>query len=172
MKKILLSLIISGITAVSALAQTKSDGGKFSAGFESGILFGSISDISTVAIGGSVKYDYPIADKTFLTLTAGYTNLIYKSDYKEILKELGVDKSGEGYVPVKLGIKYYLSGGFFGEAQGGVVFSTESGGGTAIAYSPGFGYTWDDRVELGARYEAWSNNGTVSQAALRIAYKF
>jgi hypothetical protein len=173
MKKILLSLAILGLTAISASAQTTPTTGKFSAGFEAGVPFGSlIKDISSVAIGGSLKYDYPIADGVFITGSAGYTNFIYKSDYKEFLKDFGINKSGEGFVPVKAGIKYYVSGGFYGEAQGGVVFTTESGGGTAIAYAPGIGYTWDDSVEVGVRYEGWSKNGTISQAALRLAYRF
>jgi hypothetical protein len=173
MKKILLSLTILGLTITSALAQTTPNTGKFSAGFEAGVPFGTlIKDISSVALGGSLKYDYPISEGIFVTGSAGYTNFIYKSDYKEFLKEFDINKSGEGFVPIKAGIKYYVSGGFYGEAQGGVVLSTESGGGTAIAYAPCIGYTWDDSVEIGARYEGWSHNGTISQVAFRVAYRF
>ena len=171
MKKILFSLAILGLTVISALAQTTPTSGKFSAGFEAGVLFGSITDISSTALGGSLKYDYPIAAGVFITASAGYTNFIYKSDYRDILVAFGTTSSGEGFVPVKLGLKYYVSGGFYGEAQGGVVFSTESGGGRAIAYAPGIGYTWEDHVEAGVRYEAWSNSGTISQVALRLAYR-
>ncbi|MDB4919975.1 hypothetical protein [Mucilaginibacter sp.] len=173
MKKILFSLAILGLTVVSALAQTTPNSGKFSVGFEAGVPFGALTaDISSVALGASLKYDYPIAGAVFITVSAGYTNFIYKSDYRDILKAFGIDKSGEGFVPVKAGIKYYVSGGFYGEAQGGVVFSTESGGGNAIAYAPGIGYTWVDSVDIGARYEGWSHNGTINQVALRLAYRF
>ena len=170
--KILLSLAILGLTVISALAQTTPSSGKFSVGFEAGVPLGALTDISSSALGASVKYDYPIADGVFITGSAGYTNFIYKSDYKEALKEFGINKSGEGFVPVKAGIKYYINSGFYGEAQGGVVFSTESGGGIAIAYAPGIGYTWDDHIEVGVRYEGWSHNGTTSQVALRLAYRF
>lgn len=172
MKKTLLLLAILGLTVISAFAQTKSDGGKFSAGFELGVPFGAMRDISSYAIGASFAYQYPINEKMFITASAGYTNFVYTGDYKDVVKSYGVDRSGDGFVPVKLGIKYYIKGGFFGEGQGGVVFSTESGGGRAIAYSPGIGYTWDENIEIGVRYEAWSNYGTTSQAALRLAYRF
>jgi hypothetical protein len=172
MKKFLFSLLILGLTVISSLAQTQSDGGKFSGGLGVGVPFGPISAISSMTLGASFKYEYPIADNLFVTVSAGYTNFIYKSDYKDQLRDLGINKSGEGFVPIKAGIKYYIKGGFYGEGQGGVVFSTMKDGGRAIAYAPGIGFTFDEGVEIGARYEGWSNYGTINQVVLRLAYRF
>jgi len=101
------------------------------------------------------------------TLSAGYTDFLYKSDIKAL-----VGKSGEGFIPVKAGLKYYFSGGFFGDAQASATFSTESGGGTAFAYTPGIGYTLSNGIETGIRFEGWSHDGSLNQLGLRVAYRF
>jgi hypothetical protein len=162
MKKILLALFILGATAFSSFAQSK-DGGKFSIGFEAGLPVGDIHHIASSILGGSLKYDLPIAESTWFTISAGYSSL----KFKDI-----VEGGSTGFIPVKAGIKYYLNQGFFAEGQLGAVFSTESGGGTAFAYSPGIGYTFDGGFEAGVRYEGWSHDGTIGQAALRLAYRF
>ena len=173
MKKVLLALAIIAGTAFTTFAQTKSgDSGKFSIGVDAGLPLGNTKDISSFAIGGSIKYELPIAAGTLFTVSAGYENFLYKSEYKDFLKLGGIDRSGEGFVPVKVGIKYYIENGFFAEGQLGAVFGTRSGSGTAFAYSPGVGYTFDGGFEAGVRYEGWSHDGTVSQVALRLAYRF
>jgi hypothetical protein len=168
MKKILLALFVLGVTACSSFSQTKSSGGKFSIGIDPGIPVGDASNGYNFAIGGDLKYDLPIADGTFFNISAGYTAFMTK----DVLKQLGA-KSSYGFVPLKAGLKYYFNGqGFFGEAQLGATFSTESGGGTAFTYAPGIGYTFDGGFEAGVRYEAWSHDGTLAQVALRLAYNF
>jgi hypothetical protein len=169
MKKVLLALLVLGVTVCSSFAQTsKSESGKFSIGVDPGIPVGNASDAYNFAIGGDIKYDLPIGDGAFFNVSAGYTAFLTKS----VLKQLGA-KSSYGFIPLKAGLKYYFTGqGFFGEAQLGAVFSTESGGGTAFAYAPGIGYSFDGGFEAGVRYEAWSHNGTMSQVALRLAYSF
>ncbi|RWY57149.1 outer membrane beta-barrel protein [Mucilaginibacter gilvus] len=172
MKKILLAILFVGSISATCLAQSDSDAAKFSIGVNLGLPTGVAHDISSFAPGIDVKYDLPISTGTFFTISAGYTRFLYNSDTKDALKSLGVDKSGAGFVPLKAGIKYYFSDGFYGEGQLGATFSTESGGGTAFAYAPGIGYTFAGGFDLGLRYEAWSKNGTTSQVAARIAISF
>ncbi|MDR6940499.1 outer membrane beta-barrel protein [Mucilaginibacter pocheonensis] len=173
MKKILLALAILGGTAFTSFAQTKSeDSGKFSIGVEAGLPLGDAKNNSSAIFGGSLKYELPIAPSTWFTISAGYNYFPYKSEIKDDLKALGIDKSGEGFIPVKAGIKYYIENGFFAEGQLGAAFGTSSGSGTAFAYSPGIGYTFDGGFEAGVRYEGWSKNGTISQVGLRLAYRF
>jgi len=170
MKKILLVAAILCGAAAGSFAQTSTPtqgSGKFSIGVEAGLPVGSTSDYSNFAIGGSLKYELPVAATTFVSLSAGYTDLLYKSDLKA-----AIGKSGAGFIPVKAGLKYYFNEGFYGEGQVGAVFSTESGGGTAFAYAPGIGYSFSGGFDAGVRYEGWSHDGTVSQVALRLAYRF
>lgn len=171
MKKFLFALVLLSGAALSSFAQSSSSTGKFSIGLEAGLPVGDIKDAGgKLFIGGSLKYDHPIATGTFFTISAGYTSLSFK---EVTVPGLGTIKPGSvGFVPVKAGIKYFLAESFYGEAQLGAAFSTESGGGTAFAYAPGIGYVLGGGVDLGVRYEGWSKNGTVSQVAARLAYSF
>jgi hypothetical protein len=172
MKKVLLATLMFVGIAATSFAQ---DGGKFSIGVEAGLPLGSASDVSSVAIGGSLKYDLPIAEKTAFTASAGYTRFFYKSDVKNALKSIGIDRSGEGFVPVKVGIKYELADALYAEGQIGATFITSSDADkkVAFAYAPGIGYKFSDAIDLGVRYEGWSvSGGTTSQIAARLAYSF
>jgi hypothetical protein len=166
MKRILLTLVVLGGVVFSSFAQSKSDGGgKFSIGVEAGLPVGDYSNVYSFGIGGSLKYAQPIATDVAFTISAGYTSFMGKT--------VGGFKYGSaGFVPVKAGIKYNFVPSFYGEAQVGAAFGTQSGGGTAFAYSPGIGYNFGGGVDLGVRYEGWSHNGTFNQIAARLAYSF
>jgi hypothetical protein len=164
MKKILLALALIAGTAFTTFAQTKSgDAGKFSIGFEAGLPTGDAHHVFNSVLGGSLKYELPIAPSTYFTISAGY-NSFHAKDF--------LGGGNYGAIPVKVGVKYYIQNGFFAEGQLGAAFITESGGGTAFAYSPGIGYTFAEGFEVGIRYEGWSKDGTLGQAGLRVAYRF
>lgn len=169
MKKVLLATLLFVGVAATSFAQ---DGGKFSIGVDAGLPLGDAKDVSSVFVGGSLKYDQPIAEKTAFTLTAGYSYLAYNDMGKAVSKLIGENKSGVGFIPVKAGIKYFFADAFYGEAQLGAAFSTQKGAGTAFAYSPGIGYKFSDVIDLGVRYEAWSKNGTTNQIAARLGFSF
>ncbi|MDN3549807.1 hypothetical protein [Mucilaginibacter aquaedulcis] len=171
MKKLIL-LAVLGLISLNSLAQAPAKpvvkgGSKFSVGAEGGLPTGDVHLLFGKVIGGSLKYEIPVAANIYFTISAGYNSFILK-------KEFRVDgyKSSAGFVPCKLGIKGYVEGGLFLEGQLGVTFSTADGGGNAFTYAPGLGYTFNGCFEAGARYEAWSNNGTIGQAGLRLAYRF
>lgn len=168
MKKVLLVLgILSGV-AVNSFAQTSSEKkGAFSIGVEAGLPLGSTGDFYNLVVGGSLKYEHPVAENTLITGSAGYNAFLTKSEFKDF----GA-KSSYGAIPVKAGVKQLFGSGFFGEAQLGAAFSTESGGGTAFIYAPGVGYNFSKNVDAGIRYEAWSDNGTIKQLGLRVGFKF
>lgn len=172
MKKVLFIFALLGAAVVSSFAQTTSastahQSGKFSVGFEGGLPIGNASDAFNAVIGGSIKYEFNTFTNTYLTISAGYNAFFTKS----FLRDLGV-KSSTGFIPVKAGIKYYSSDGFFVEGESGIVFSTESGGGHAFVYSPGIGYAFNGGFEAGIRYEGWVNVGTIGQVSLRLAHRF
>nr|WP_067052861.1 outer membrane beta-barrel protein [Mucilaginibacter sp. L294] len=165
MRKLLLLFVIVAGAAFSASAQSSSESGKFSIGLEAGLPVGDAKTVGgNLFIGGSLKYDQPIATGTFFTISAGYTSLSFKDTY---------GGGSLGYAPVKVGVKYFLAESFYGEAQVGAAFGTKSGTGTSFAYSPGIGYAFGGGVDLGIRYEAWSKSGiTLGQVAARLAYSF
>ena len=173
MKTQLLTLLFADGIAISGFAQSKSDslssvkhGTKFSIGAEAGVPVGDASTGYNLVLGGSAKIELPTSSETYFTLSAGYNAFFLKSMFKGI----GVS-STSGFVPLKAGLKVYTDN-FFVEAQAGIVFSTESGGGHAFAWSPGIGYTLHNGLEFGARYEGWTNGGTTGQISARIAYRF
>jgi hypothetical protein len=57
--------------AANSFAQSD-DAGKFSIGINPGLPVGSISDISSFAIGGDLKFSKPVAENFDLSLSAGY----------------------------------------------------------------------------------------------------
>ncbi|RYD84278.1 MAG: hypothetical protein EOP54_32460, partial [Sphingobacteriales bacterium] len=145
MKKLLFILAIVAGTAFTASAQTSSSNGHFSIGFDGGFPVGSSSDFNSVVLGGNLKYEQPIAAATYFTISGGYSSVKAKDEF---------GGGSAGFVPLKAGLKYYFNGaGFYGEGQLGAAISTESGGGTAFAYSPGIGYTIEGGFDLGVRYE-------------------
>ncbi|MFD2145219.1 outer membrane beta-barrel protein [Mucilaginibacter antarcticus] len=172
MKKITITLaLLIGVT-LSTFAQQAAKG-IFSIGINGGIPTGTTSDVSSFTIGGDLKYDHPIATNTFFTTSAGYTYFPYKSSITSALKSVGIDKSGTGFVPLKVGAKYFINPQFYTEGQVGAAISTESGGGTGFAYAPGIGIKFSNHADLGIRYEGWTKDGeTISQFAFRLGIGF
>jgi hypothetical protein len=175
MKKSLLTLVTLSVMAFSSFAQTiakpspsPSDAvGRFSIGAEGGLPIGDISSAFGSVIGGSIKYEIPTIPRAFLTISAGYTAFLTKSD----LKVFGASSSAN-FIPLKAGAKYYTEGNFFIEGQLGIVFSTEDSSSHEFIFSPGLGYSFNGGFEAGLRYEGWVNGGTISQIDLRLAYRF
>ncbi|MBC7398712.1 MAG: hypothetical protein H7289_02115 [Mucilaginibacter sp.] len=172
MKRILLILALVAGATLNTLAQ-KPGGDKFDIGLEFGKTTGSYSNFVDFAFGASLKYNHPIADGLVFTGSAGYTYLPYNNDFKTATLGFNVASSGEGFVPLKAGVKYFFNKTIYGEGQIGAALSTNSGGGAAFAYAPGIGAAFGGGADIGIRYEGWSKSGnTISQVALRIAYSF
>lgn len=176
MKKILLTLIVLGGFTLNSFAQTTDDEttiGSFSVGFEAGLpLSGVLSDASSYMIGGSLKYDYPLSTNTSLTFSGGLNYFAYKSSTKAALIALGLTQTGESFVPLKVGVKYFFDKAFYAEAQLGAAVSTEQNVSTSFIYAPGIGYKIGGGFDLGIRYEGWASGNSFSQAGARLAYTF
>ncbi|RZL19018.1 MAG: hypothetical protein EOO89_04555 [Pedobacter sp.] len=171
MKKVLLSVFAIVIAITSVSAQTKGTS-KLSIGAEFGLPVGDFATAFDVGFGGSVVYQHAVADKLYLTANAGYVTYQGKVNFLGSNLTFNAD-----FIPVKAGMKYFIAKNFYGSAELGASFATGSGSsGTAFAYSPGLGIEFpvSDKgsVDVGARYEAWSNNGTLSFVGLRAAFNF
>jgi hypothetical protein len=171
MKKLLLSLAMVAGLGFAANAQTKDaamSGPKLGIGADFAFPVGDAGDVFDYGIGGSLLYQHPIANKLNLTGNAGYLSL----KTKEVLGTT----ANFGYVPVKVGLRYFLAENFYAQGEVGATFSTENGGGTAFAYAPSLGIEFPVAnkmaIDFGARYEGWSNNGTTSFIGLRAALNF
>ena len=172
MKKLFLLSAIAGVFAFSSVkAQTRDvamSGPKLGIGAEFAFPMGDFGDVMDFGYGASLSYLHPIASGLSVTANAGYIS--FKS------KEVFGQTYNMGTIPVKAGLRYYPAQNFYIGGELGAAFSTEDNVGTSFAYSPGIGIEFPvadkGAVELGARYEAWSNDGTAGFLGLRLAYNF
>ncbi|WP_316817388.1 hypothetical protein [Pedobacter nyackensis] len=170
MKKLILLTAVAGLFAFSSVnAQTKAP--KLSVGAEFAFPMGDFGDGMNLGYGGSLQYQHPVAENLLVTGSAGYLNF----QSKEILGQ----KINTGFVPVKVGARYYFGEYFFGSAEVGAAIGTKDGVGTRFAYTPGIGVDFPvsdgGSIELGARYEGWSKGDALvapSFIGLRLAYNF
>ncbi len=174
MKKLLLSLALVAGLGLAANAQTEGAVRKLSVGAEFGFPTGDNSKDNMI-VGGSLQYEHPVAKSFNITLSGGYLSNMLTGDTKKFV-EAGGGKTSMGFIPVKAGGKYYFGGNFYGAAELGATFGTETGVGTAFTYAPGLGASFSladkSSLDFGVRYESWSNNGTLSFIGLRAAFAF
>lgn len=121
-----------------------------------------ISDYSKFALGGDVRLQYDLTQKTSLTLTTGYTHLFAEEKEWDDL----------GYIPVKAGFKGFIWEDRFyllGEVGAGFAVTGDYNE-TTFLWAPGFGYA-NDVIDISLRYEG-ANDFKADQVAIRFAYGF
>lgn len=181
MKKLFLMFTIVAATASAVSAQRAAQkrqaapATKFSVGLELGAPTGNAKNFYSVGFGGSGKIEIPATREFFITATAGFTSLYYKEGIRNGLRAIN-QPTTQGFVPLKVGGKYYFSPAFYGEGEIGASIGTNKGSSTSFAYAPGIGVSIPligrNALDVGLRYEGWSQNGSFNQLALRAAYKF
>jgi len=178
MKKLFILAAFAGIFTCSTVsAQTKDpamSGSKLGIGVDFAFPTGNFGDYTDFGYGGSLQYQAPIVEKLNFTASAGYLNFKGK-DYE--LPGIGTIEGGNsGAIPVKAGVRYFLAENFYVGGELGAAFGTTDGAGTAFVYDPHIGVEFPvsdgGSIDLGARYESWSNNGTSRFIGLRLAYNF
>ncbi len=149
---------------------------KFSVGLELGIPTGDARNAYSIGFGGSGKIEIPVAPQTFFTATAGYTSFYLNENIRNVYRAVGISVEPTGFVPLKVGVKYYFSPIFYGEGEIGAAIGTNKGSSTAFAYAPGIGVSLPvvgrKAVDIGFRFEGWAYNYNFNQVAFRVAYKF
>ena len=119
-------------------------------------------DFFNFALGGDVRLQYDMSERTSLTLTTGYTHLFAEEDEINDL----------GFIPAKVGFKGFIWGDRFyllGEVGAGFAVTGDYDE-TTFLWSPGLGYA-NDVIDLSLRYEGMGDFQT-DQIALRLAYGF
>ena len=142
---------------------------KFSVGPELSFASGSFSDSHSIGIGGTAQAEVSLQEHLYGTATFGLISYNGKSS------GAGYKYKGETILPLRVGVKYFLSGGIYGAAQLGVGF-LNNGGGTAFAYSPQIGYEFktksDKALDATFKYDGYSKDGTIGAIGFRLAYVF
>lgn len=170
MKKIVictfLSLMISGLV----MAQN-AQSFRFSVGPELGFAIGSFADTHSVGIGATIQAEIPLQQNLYGTATTGF--IVYGG------KSIGgtnEKRKSQNIIPLKVGVKYFFMGGFYGAAQLGLGILGNYAKGTAFAYTPQLGYEFKTKsgksVDATIKYDGYSKNGTIEAIGFRLAYIF
>ena len=152
---------------------------QFSGGVDLGLPTGSLSDVSSIGFGVSLRYEKEIQDKLNWTASVGFASFSGKSynfsGYSGNYPSITV-------VPIVGGVKYYFqeaNAGFYGGLDLGffigsvsVVYpfsgKSVSSSETKFGIAPGIGYRMD-KWDFSFRYNSASD---LSYAGLRAAYVF
>ena len=176
--------------AIRSFAQTTGVP-KLTVGLETGSPFNATgspitTNLSSFILGGSLKIEYPLTTNFYLIASTDYLYFAYNSEGKEFAHaveyehgtayapDLALARSGDGFFAIMIGTKYYFSN-FYAEAQAGIIATNGNfyGKSGSIAFSPGIGYNFGERIDLGVRYEGWTEDSILySMAVLRLAYSF
>jgi len=171
---LLFALLLFSATTLKAQNTTN-----LSVGAEIGLPSGNFSGISAIGTGASIKLDLPVSNQFALTFNACFMNFFGRRNQVLTVKDLT-------YIPLKAGLKYYLSEGFYAEAQFGVGLPINEGQKTLFVWSPGLDNIFKLRgkglLDVGIRYEGWTSKNDEVQflnsssskgfAGLRVAYTF
>lgn len=145
----------------------------YSFGGDIGVPAGYVANYSSIVAGGSLQAEYPIFKATGITASAGYLDFIAKRGGK-----------GASFIPVLLGVKYYLAPKIYASGQAGLSFyggrdrGDGNGGGSGekyFTYVPGVGFHTSKHFDVLFKYEAVyiaSSARTYSSAGVRISYNF
>lgn len=173
------SFLLFALLFLSTLNLKAQNTTNLSVGAEIGLPTGNFSGISAIGAGASIKLDLPVFNQFALSLNAGYMNFFGRRNQVLIVKDLT-------YIPLKVGLKYFLSEGFYAEAQLGAGLPVNQGQKTLFVWSPGVGNIFKlpgkGLLDVGLRYEAWTGRNDEIQflnrsnskgfAGLRVAYAF
>jgi hypothetical protein len=168
--------VILVLASVFALNAANAQTGKNQVGiaFEVGLPMGDFKDGVKTGFGGSLKYLHGVGSAGQVTLTSGYTMF----NAKDVPSGYTVKAS---IIPILLGYRHNFSGAYVEPQVGyGIYGSKFKGGGIdesssdgAFTWAIGVGYAMEQGLDLGARYQSASKNGsTTSLIGLHIGYNF
>jgi hypothetical protein len=170
-----LFIIAAALSITTARAQSVGDGKfRFGVGVDGLLPVGSLSNSEGFGLGITPRLQYGISNNVALTFTSGIYHFFPKNYYYQNPFGPGVTaKYHLDIIPVKAGIKVFVTNNIYLAGEAGAGFEVEDGGGPVkLILSPGVGYAckhWD----IGARYENFSgDNNAYGTVGLRIAYGF
>ncbi len=126
----------------------------------------------SIVYGADLTLQIKASDHLYIPLSGGYTRMNASND------ATGVDAIDRDYIPVKAGAKWLFSDkgyAWFVQMEAGAALATGSypTSSTHFLFAPGAGYSWDNGLEIGARYEGFKEDKKQKGFfGLRLAYGF
>lgn len=167
MKKILILFTVCFLLAIQANAQR---GTSLGVGFELALPQDNFSNDAKLGTGASLLFQSPLHKDLNFTVNVGYIRFRGESPFANI-------NYREGFVPIKAGLRYFISEVIYGSGEAGLTISTADGGGSGVffAYAPTIGAqipVGNGAIDAGLRYEGWVKNGSRSFVGIRLGYNF
>jgi hypothetical protein len=171
MKKIIIGLLAALVFYASSYAQKGNN--QIGFGADVGIPTGEFSTYFKTGFGGYVKALLGAGKSGQVTFTTGYSSF----------KAVGDFPLTTGTVPILLGYRANFNG-FFAEPQLGYSINNakfagfddwapETSQGGSFMWGAGVGYVFNNKIEVGARYQSASSGGsTMALFGLRLGYNF
>lgn len=161
------------IGAQSHAQSIQKDKLRFGIGVDGLLPVGNFSKTSNFGLGITPRLQYGIANNVALTFTSGIYHFFPKDMYSTDGPQPYKYHWDMDLIPVKVGIKAFVTSNIYLAAEGGIGFQVDNGGGDSkYMASGGAGYAtkhWD----FGVRYENFAGNGYRNGIiGLRVAYGF
>jgi len=146
-----------------ARAQT-SNGWRIGFGIDAGV---APTNAFKYTLGGDIRLQKDINKRFAATLTTGFTHFFEKDHFD------GFPQYGSPYnvIPVKAGIKYFVTDNLYlgGEAGAGLAFEQW---GTSFMCSPSVGLAFKNGMDLSVKYEDYTKDKSTKNIGLRLGYGF
>jgi len=169
-------------------AQVPPDTARISLGIDAGIPSGSITSRYVAMWGLSVRFDWPISRRSYITGEGAY-NTFYLGNGSTTTQQAILNDPVPllQTAPFKLGYKYFLFGKFYLQGQVGTTLAVNKGAifatnGSPFTWSPGLGFVFVSKkhkggfIDSGVRYEAvnsfYNDHDKYSYYAFHFAYGF
>ena len=168
MKKLCAMVLIAIACTQSAFSQ---GGTTLSIGAELLTTTGKSGDTWGIGIGGSAQGEHYFKDNISGLGYFGFNIFAGKT----IPGSSNLKYKGMTIIPVRAGIRYYITEGFHTGAQLGVGFMSYGVSSTALAYSLQLGYNFNTKkgkaVDAALKYDGYSKSGgAFSALGIRLAY--
>jgi hypothetical protein len=169
-------------------AQVPPDTARLSIGLDAGIPSGNITDQYVAMWGVSLRFDWPISRRSYITGEGGY-NTFYLSNGSTTTQQAILNQPVPllQTAPFKIGYKYFLFGKFYLQGQVGTTLLVNKGAefatnGSPFTWSPGMGFVFKSKkhkrafIDSGVRYEAvnsfYNDQNKYSYWAFHFSYGF
>ena len=157
------SLLLLILCSPKARAQTD-NGLSLGFGINAGI---APTNAFKYTLGGDIRLQKDINKHFAATLTTGFTHF-FEKDHFDKYPQYG---SPYNVIPVKAGLKYFVTNNFYlgGEAGAGLAFEQW---GTSFLWSPSVGLAFKNGIDISAKYEDYTRDKMTKNIGLRLAYSF
>ena len=168
MKRIILLAVIVLTLSIAGFSQDGSNL-RFSVGAELGLATGGLSETHSIGVGGTAQLEISLQEKLKGTATAGV--LIFNGKSSPLNNS--TKNTAQVIIPVRIGVKYFLTPGIYGAFQTGVGFLSNYASGAAFAFSPQVGYEFmtnnGKSIDVCIKYDGYAKSGTIGFFGIRVA---